>query len=307
MVKLQYSDDNGLVAMSHQGSGPHFQRSMDGGESWVSESSPAGATFLSGLAYSPELSLFVAGSEGPNLVVLTSNVSGVWESHSAPSQAQEILWIPAPASHFVALCSNTCSPLQSAMTSPDGKIWQLRDTPVDLQWRGLAYSPSLQRVVATALDASMSSGVMTSDDFGITWTLRETPAGQWNSVVWADEIHRFAALSLNGDTTMHSTDGIVWVAESNPTRVSYSLDWSSQLQLMVAPIYSSVSGEHIATYSRDGAVWHKLRPNPVAPSWRLFTSIQFVGEPAGRFVAAGSETLPQAVMTYDALCFPMEG
>lgn len=307
-TKIRFSPQWGAVAMSRQGD---FLRSTDDGVSWLEETGSGGASDLMGLEFSPELNLFVAGAEGPTALVLTSSGGGPWTPTNTPLRASAILWIPAPVSVFVAVCRQSCPLEQAAMTSLDGVSWQLHSTPstggTTLQWRGLAYSPSLQRVVAVSTDAHLSQGVMISDDYGESWELQSSPPGGWVDVQWAEELHRFVAVSLTGNHTMDSADGIHWHLRSNPTRVAHSLVWSPEVMLMVAPIFSSSSGTHIATHSRDGKQWRALRENPTAPSWRQFTSIQYVGGSAGRFLAAGTNSPPFAVMTYDSKCFPLQG
>ena len=103
-------------------------------------------------------------------------------------------------------------------TSQDAIEWTVQTTPDSSTfWVSVAFSPTLGgsqgRWVATA--SSGSQRVMTSDDNGASWTLRDAAdnAEAWNGCVWHETDEKFfAGAQLDAETIMSSTDGITWLA-----------------------------------------------------------------------------------------------
>lgn len=89
--------------------------------------------------------------------------------------------------------------------------WAAETSAEDNQWRGMAYSPSLELFVAVALDGT--NRVMTSPD-GETWTARSCPTNEWCAVIWCEEFGLFVAVSAStsGNITMSSPNGIDWTS-----------------------------------------------------------------------------------------------
>ena len=93
---------------------------------------------------------------------------------------------------------------------------------------------------------------MTSSD-GINWTLRTTPAVQYQCITWSKELGLFAALGwLSG--VMTSPDGITWTSRTLPGEETLrGVAWSPTLGVFVTVGYqTSVTVIYTST---DGINW----------------------------------------------------
>lgn len=167
--------------------------------------------------------------------------------------------------------------------------WTQRSTPTASNnfWRGLCYSPELGRFVAVGgVNAAGTSSVrvMTSDDGGETWTLRDTGitgANPWNDVCWAPALNLFIAVRDTGvDRVMTSPDGITWTARSaSSARLWASVAWSPTLTLAVAAGFNAGGSGRLMT-SPDGVNW-----TDVAVTNRTYANVRWSAA-LGLFIAS---------------------
>lgn len=168
-----------------------------------------------------------------------------------------------------------------------GTSWVTR-TPASspLDWRGIAWSPTLNLFCAVAAQA-LATAVMTSPD-GVTWTTR-TPAenNNWEAVIWVTELALFVAVASTGThRVMTSPDGITWTARTAAAATSWqALTWSPALSLIVAVAAEVSSAANAVMSSPDGITWTSRTASSTgvwyavawAPSLSRFCAVQNSG------------------------------
>jgi len=106
--------------------------------------------------------------------------------------------------------------LGEAATPPPGPLWVLQNSAADSDWRGVAYSASLDLVVAVA-----QTGVdfMGSSDGGVTWFGIPVPANttDWYAITWDTRLSLFVAVGANSgvNDVITSPDGVTWTLHSS--------------------------------------------------------------------------------------------
>jgi hypothetical protein len=206
-----------------------------------------------GIAWSPQLSLFVAVGDGAT-PVMTSPDGRVWTARAASNQLwMDVAWSPA-LGLFVAVAQTGA---QRVMTSPDGINWTLRNASNNaLLWKSVAWSPEKSIFVATHL--TNSADVMTSVS-GIAWATRAIDplvTNGLNKVVWSRVHKLFFAVnsSVPPGRGASSPDGIVWTSVTLPdggTRVWGSIAVSPTLKRIVI-LSETPAGTSAAAFSDDG-------------------------------------------------------
>jgi len=151
----------------------------------------------------------------------------------------------------------------AADSSRLSSAWTPHNLPQYGAWSDNAYSPALRRLVVTNFTAgSAGSKIMTSDDGGVTWTLRTSSDDTvgWNAIVWSSTLNLFAALAHGGaagtSPAMTSPDGITWTGSNSAAIDMFfwdGLDWSPPLGLFAA---TAANGQAVAFQtSPDGVTW----------------------------------------------------
>lgn len=154
---------NLFVAVAATGQANRVMTSPDG-INWTlrtNSQSAAGADLaLRTVTWSPSLNLFVAGADGG--VVSTSPDGINWTTRLMPIawNVTNVIWVGGTLNMFFSISSN--GTLNRVQTSPDGINWTARTTFADNVWASLAFSPSLNRIVAVSSSA-VTNAVMTSD------------------------------------------------------------------------------------------------------------------------------------------------
>jgi len=129
--------------------------------------------------------------------------SQTWtERTSAVNNWTHVIWAHELSS-FVA-CANSGTNNRVMTSSADGSTWTSRTTPIDSDWRGVAWSPELSLLVVVGV----GSWAMTSPT-GTDWTARAVPTGTWRSVAWGASVGAFVAVSSDAGS-MYSYDGVTW-------------------------------------------------------------------------------------------------
>ena len=202
-----------------------------------------------GLAWSPELSLFVSVSNsGTGNRVMTSSDGITWTSRTSPDNDWfSVAWSPQ-LGLFAAVALNGSG--NRVMTSPDGINWTSRVSAADNGWVSITWAAGLGLFVAVSNNGT-GNRVMTSPD-GITWTARTSAAdNSWNSVVWSPELSLFVAVadSGTGNRVMTSPDGITWtIRTSAADNYWVSVCWSPELAILVAVGYSGTGNRVMTAY-----------------------------------------------------------
>jgi hypothetical protein len=152
----------------------------------------------------------------------------------------------------------------AADSSRLSSAWTLHNLPQYGAWSDNAYSPTLRRLVVTNYTAgSAGSKIMTSDDGGVTWTLRTSSDDTigWNAITWSPDLNLFVALAHGGTAgtyapAMTSPDGITWTGSNSAAFDQFFWDgvaWSPALGLFAATA-ANQSATNIQT-SADGVTW----------------------------------------------------
>lgn len=253
-----------------------------------------------GVAWSPELSLFVAVSntspDANQVMTSPTGLGGTWAATPAAAVRnwRGISWSPE-LGLFVAVANATVG--NRVMTSPDGINWTLRASADDtLAWRSVIWSKELGLFVAAA-ETSALNNIMTSPD-GINWTIRAAPlARQWYNVAYSPSLGRFVICG-NGSSggngrTLYSDDGINWTAVVVPNLTSdyAGAAWSPILGIFVLGQISAGADNFRFLTSNDGTAW---TARPFVPSIGL-TNNAIVWEPLSRafftFASSGNNSM----------------
>ena len=152
--------------------------------------------------------------------------------------------------------------------SDDGLNWTNGTNPtwsngVGLSWRGLAYSPSLDVLIAVAnnADSAAHAGAKSTDQ-GETYTSVTMPENNaFEAVVWVDGLGLFVAVCSSGTHRVFtSPDGDTWTARNTPSgsEALKGIAWSPDLGVLVAV------GSSVCLTSSDGINWTSQTIDAVA-------------------------------------------
>ena len=211
-----------------------------------------------GIAYSPELNLFVAiaaGGDNNNNAIATSSDGVAWTGRTCPDAGtwflQDICW-SAELSLFVIVSSTGPTTTKRILTSPDGINWTERTvSTASKNLRCVCWSPDLNLFVALGDDYSVTS----SD--GMTWTDMVSPPGSstWQRIVWCDgSIQKFVACGRGTNILATSGDGLSWSTSTSfggESSNTWSVAWSHELGIVAVVRANSGAVSH----STDASNW----------------------------------------------------
>lgn len=205
------------------------------------------------IAYSPDLDLWIAGTENAEIGSSPDAINWTLEVSSMPGFVRAGTW-SSDLGIFVAGSASTDA--GSIRTSPDGTTWTTRTNP-GMECNRVCWSPDLSLFVMTGRKFSPSTlpAVATSPT-GVTWTIRTLPGTLTSStrawpVAWAPSLGLFAVGTLAGEIVT-SSDGTTWTQQTSPfgSDPINSIAWSEPLGLFVA-----VGGAGKLATSSDGTTW----------------------------------------------------
>lgn len=216
----------------------------------------------SGIAWSPELSLFVAvckdtttgfTTQPGNYRVIISNNGNNWTfiDIGFDVSLNNIIWISKL--HLFVIISNS-----NVYTSPNGINWTARSIPLsnNLSWSNLCWSNELNMCVIT----NTSNGILLYSYDCITWysSITNENIRGLGKIVWSPELHLFIALTntSNENGFILSSNGINWTPIPSPNGASSNwndIAWSPYLNMFVA-VTSSPTNKYMS-YSYDGYNW----------------------------------------------------
>ena len=205
------------------------------------------------VAYSPDLDLWIAGTENSEVGSSTDGDTWTLRSSTFNGFVRAGAWSPSN-SLFVAAGASTAA--NSIRTSPDGTTWTSRTNP-GISSNRAVWAPSLGLFVLTGQRFSPSTDpAVATSPTGTTWTLRTVPGtltsgGEGWSIGWSEALGLLVVGTLAGEI-ITSSDGTTWTQRTSPFGGSTINDiaWSADLGLFVAV---GNSGK-IAT-STDGTTW----------------------------------------------------
>ena len=161
------------------------------GINWTGQS-PASDNEWRTVAWSPDLSLFVAAASGGDGNRVMTSADGItWTSPFADAPRKwwnNLIW-SAELGLFVAV--GGIGPIRvGLMVSRDGLNWEERPVPLTNSWQDVAWSPELGLFVAVGDDLAI-----TSPD-GYAWTEQDSlPDRLWRSIAWAPSLNLFATVT----------------------------------------------------------------------------------------------------------------
>ncbi len=259
-----------------------------------------------GMAYSPELNIYVAIAASGTSRFAISRDGITWRDITAPQSSTwtKVVWAPA----LRLFCAISYDGASRVATSPDGQTWTLRTAVGTNTWYDICWSNELNLFAAVSLTGG--NPIMTSPD-GITWTGRTVSDGtttNFYTVCWSPELSLFCAVRLNG-SAFTSPDGITWTARTISDKTWSAVCWSSEVGLFVAV---GTTGTNRCDTSPDGITWTSRGIQ--ANAWRrvkwskdhgLFIAVASGGQmstsPDG--ITWTARTAPQATnQWYEILC-----
>lgn len=110
---------------------------------------------------------------------------------------------------------------------PDAHTWTLRSMAADVRWSKIAYARPPKNIFAAIAysEDTLTLAVTARSQDGVTWTNGTAPIGQWEGILWAQELGLFVAVAndaFDTDTVCTSSDGITYVS-----RVGYAGTWNA--------------------------------------------------------------------------------
>ena len=210
---------------------------------WTAQTSAADNNWTN-IAWSPTLKMFAAVTNTGTTNRVQTSIDGLtWVIRTTPNL--DLYGIRWGNGLFVAVGTS------AIVTSSDGITWTSRTVPAAINYRGVAWSPSLSIFAAVALTGT-NNRVATSAD-GITWIAR-TPASNndWIDIEWSPQLGLFAAVANTGTNTriQTSVDGINWVTRTTPDSDWRSIVWSAERGVFVV-----IGTGSLAMVSNDGITW----------------------------------------------------
>ena len=223
------------------------------GVTWTLQSDPYNDLWQD-IAWSPTLGLFAAVGRvatGPGIMTSPDGIN--WTGRTAPAGGfwwRGIVWADTLGLFVAVSQENETTTTNRVMTSPDGINWTGRTSASVNDWESIAWSSSLNLLVAVGASGT-GNRVMTSPD-GINWTSRASTADvYWESVAWSPDLGMFAAVSFE-PAIMTSSNGIDWTSRTPPAMAFRDVTWCSDLGYFAACGGPTDQGIVIST---DGINW----------------------------------------------------
>jgi len=188
----------------------------------------------------------------------------------------------------IFLASTTTASFKIAKSTNKGLNWtNIAASNTTNAWRGLAYSPSLDRVVAVSQTGT--NRAMYSNDKGSTWTgvASSGETNSWQRVTYGNDL--FVAVAATGtNRVMYSSTGTSWTGVAADAASWNDLIYASGKFVAVGgPSSTSVM------YSSDGSSWTAVASADAATTW---TSITW-SDTNSLFIASGSASSVGKIMT----------
>lgn len=178
----------------------------------------------------------------------------IWEQKSAALNLrwQDVVWAKE-LSMFIAVATDNGS--QSVMTSPDGKVWTIRNTPSSESMLAICWSKEKNRAVAVAREGTSRQVIHSTN--GITWGYSEaSQIANWTGICYSPLLGIFCAVAGNGigSRLMTSPNGLTWSNGVNPGGHYFrGVCWSESRTEFVA--MGNNSTDYYAYTSSDGINW----------------------------------------------------
>jgi hypothetical protein len=176
-----------------------------------------GPSQISGGGYYPsvwakELGIFVAIA-GTNILHSSTGMSWSFIGTMPAGRWANVIWIKEK-SLFVAVADISAG-VNGVATSPNGATWTARNAAGVDRWFDLAYSPTLDLVVACRYNGSVTASCIMTSTNSTSWTLRTVPvASVLSGIDWSPKLGLFVACPRTGGFMLSSSDGTTWATAS---------------------------------------------------------------------------------------------
>lgn len=237
---------------------------------WVSQAAATTGLSWNGIAWSPDLTLFVAvgNANGTGQNIMTSPDGVTWTNRSEPvGFTGTELWVAVvwaapslavPTGQFLAVSD---AGLGRTMQSLDGITWTEAGVIPEAYCSTVAWNGTLFVV-------GSNSGVYTSPD-AATWTSQPSSTtfnslGKYYTMVWAAELSLFVAGGNSSREVAISKDGITWysrVIHSPGDNYPQGMAWSPTLRAFAA------GGDATSATMLVSRYFHPRFSNPREVQW----------------------------------------
>ena len=211
-----------------------------------------GSYVWTGIAWSPQLSIFVAVGSG-RVAFSYDGINWIDNADIGAGTWKGICWSP----ELRLFCAVATA--GGVITSSDGKLW---NTKITLSgghgWSGICWSPERREFCAISTFPSAA----TSKD-GENWSISSTGlSGIYSDICWSPALKLYFAVHASGTTVSFSRDAVIWdfVANAWPTTPGTpKIAWSPKLNLFC--MCSGTFG-HSLRISSNGKNWISVTPPP---------------------------------------------
>lgn len=236
----------------------HISTSSDG-KTWTNPALVNAGPYLTDIAWSSPLGLFVATSTYQGRVYTSSNGTS-WSWNTVLNSAygyDAVIWEDSVRGISQGGAFLVVGPNRIAI-SPFGTYgWSGPASPTNSDWSSIAYSPTLG--IACAVASSGGDRVMVSNPTSVNfpWTAISgtMDTSVWRSIAWSEELGIFVAVGDGPTEAAYSYNGTTWTASSLTANHLNCVKWCKGLGLFVAVSDFSTSNGVIT--SADGINWTK--------------------------------------------------
>jgi hypothetical protein len=286
----------------------HISTSSDG-KTWTNPVLVNAGPYLTDIAWSSPLGLFVATSTYQGRVYTSSNgTSWSWNTVLNSAYAYDaVIWEDSVRGISQGGAFLAVGPNRIAISPFGTSGWAGPASPTNSDWSSIAYSPTLG--IACAVASSGIDRVMVSNPTSVNfpWTAISgtMDTSVWRSIAWSEELGIFVAVGDGPTEAAYSYNGTTWTASSLIANHINRVKWCKGLGLFVAVSDFSTSNGVIT--SADGINWTKHAStewgpqggNTFALEWAeelgIFVSLPYNGSsnilsvPNNRLKSAGNQ------------------
>ena len=242
--------------------------------------------------YSPELGIFVAGSQSSTNSLSYSKDSITWVDCTNQLLSSQTIYAICWSPHLMMFIASSTSYLLSSF---DGINWNITNCiPEANTFNSICWSSELKLFVAVASSGAYRVAISYN---GYDWYKTSVPnAYSWRTVCWCNTLGLFIAGSSDAQSNnlMSSPDGITWTSISKTyTYAINCLEWSEELNMIIA-----VCGNNNPyLYSYDGITW--IPQNVISGNGYTWQNIKWISD-LGIFVAVANTSMSIAY-SYDGI------
>lgn len=222
-----------------------------------------------GVAYSPELSMFVAmNNNAGSALAMLSNDGLTWVSSATADVSGLSFWAIAyspPLSLFVATAQNAS--INNIQTF-DGTTWTVQNNSSGAFLDNIIWVPFISKFVAIG-----GNNCLTSDD-GVNWDIQTVPGnpGYWYNITYSEELSVIVVASTFQNKIMYSYNAINWLIADDSGfggyEATFNILWVPNTETFILQAQFPVDATIIATPS---LLFDPLYPSHLINNYPVFT------------------------------------